>query len=107
MALQRPRRIFRGSPFDSPRLRGRSLLQRMMLVGLAGAGIGAGLLMFGRPRTCSDRRRRRPGAVSADPLLVAVVDGATLRLHDTVVRLHGVAAPARGRTCPDGQGSRL
>ena len=32
----------------------------------------------------------------AEPQQVAVVDGATLRLLDTVVRLNGVAAPAPG-----------
>jgi endonuclease YncB( thermonuclease family) len=39
------------------------------------------------------------GTVSAEPPSVVVVDGETLRLHDTVVRLQGVAAPARGASC--------
>ncbi len=76
-----------------------------MLLGLAGAGIGASLLMVGRSPDLPGQKQAPAGEVSADPLVVAVVDGATLRLRDTVVRLHGVAAPARGRTCLDGQGS--
>jgi endonuclease YncB( thermonuclease family) len=76
-----------------------------MLVGLAGAGIGASLLIAGQPADLLGPAPVPAGEVSADPLLVAVVDGATLRLRDTVVRLHGVAAPARGRSCPDEQGA--
>ncbi len=105
MALHRPRRIFRGSAFDAPTVGAGVLLQRIMLAGLATAGIGTGLLMAGQPADLFGPTPVPAGEVSADPLLVAVVDGATLRLHDTVVRLHGAAAPARGHSCPDGQGA--
>jgi endonuclease YncB( thermonuclease family) len=39
------------------------------------------------------------GTLTADATQVAVVDGDTLRLRDTVIRLEGITAPARGRTC--------
>jgi endonuclease YncB( thermonuclease family) len=39
------------------------------------------------------------GTLRADAAQVAVVDGGTLRLGDTVVRLSGVAVPARGQRC--------
>ena len=79
-------------------------LRRLMLAGLAGAGIGASCCWS----AAAGPVRQAPapaGGCRRMPLVVAVVDGATLRLRDTVVRLHGVAAPARGRSCPDGQGS--
>ncbi len=104
MALNRPRRIFRGNLFDVPAFDLGDPLRRMMLLGLAGAGIGAGSLLFGHSSDLFGRVPPPPGAVTAEPQLVAVVDGATLRLHDMVVRLQGMVAPARGRTCPDGQG---
>lgn len=103
MALNCPRRIFRGSLFDVPAFGDK--LRRLMLVGMAGAGIGAGAVLFGHASNLFGQAPAPPGAVTAEPLLVAVVDGATLRLHDMVVQLHGVVAPARGRSCPDGQGS--
>lgn len=37
--------------------------------------------------------------LNAQPAQVAVVDGATLRLHDRVVLLQGVKPPPRGRPC--------
>ena len=47
------------------------------------------------------------GHVTASPAQTAVVDGETLRLHNTVIRLLGVRAPERGRWChrDDGTGS--
>jgi endonuclease YncB( thermonuclease family) len=44
--------------------------------------------------------------VAAEPAQIAVLDGDTLRVRDTVVRLAGVAAPPRGESCrgPDGAG---
>ena len=38
-------------------------------------------------------------ALSAEPVQVAVIDGATLRLRDRVVLLQGVAPPPRDTTC--------
>ena len=40
--------------------------------------------------------------VAAGPADVAVVDGETLRLNGVVVRLEGIAAPARGDRCRPG-----
>ena len=123
MALHRPRRIFRGSALDlagfgpgrlrsagygpaSPGLPGLGgLLRGGVLAALAAGGIGAGVLLFGQSSELFGRAPAPAGAVAAAPMDVAVVDGGTLRLHDTVVRLHGVAAPARGHTCPDGLGA--
>ena len=105
MPLQRPRRIFRGSRSAVPGFRFAALLHRGLLAGLACVGIGGVVLLFGLPSDLFGRAPAPSGAVSADPQQVAVVDGDTLRLRDTVVRLNGVAAPERGRTCADGQGA--
>ncbi len=43
--------------------------------------------------------------LSAPPAQVAVVDGGTLKLGDRVVRLLGVAPPARGTSCGAGDGA--
>jgi endonuclease YncB( thermonuclease family) len=87
-------------------------LRNLMLLALAGAGIGVGIVMFEWPAGPVGPVPALSGAggaalqlVVAEPQSVAVVDGGTLRLHDTVVQLHGVAAPARGRNCPNGQGA--
>jgi len=101
LPLQRPRRIFRGSRL----VVSGSRLPRGVLAGLVCAGIGAVVLLVGLPGDLFGRAPAPPGAMSVEAQQVAVVDGDTLRLRDTVVRLHGVAAPARGRTCADGQGS--
>ncbi|MBS0562335.1 MAG: thermonuclease family protein [Proteobacteria bacterium] len=46
-----------------------------------------------------------PGAqVTADPGQTAVLDADTLRLSNRVVRLAGIDAPERGRTCRDDAG---
>jgi endonuclease YncB( thermonuclease family) len=42
---------------------------------------------------------RPPDSLSAGPGQVAVLDGATLRLHERVVRLAGIIPPARGDIC--------
>ncbi len=102
MALQRPRRIFRGNRHAVPGLRA-GVLYRGLLAGLACVGIGSVVLLFGLPTHLFGRAPA--DAVTANPQQVAVVDGGTLRLHNIVVRLHGVAAPARGRTCVDGHGA--
>jgi endonuclease YncB( thermonuclease family) len=105
LPLQRPRRIFRGSRLGVPGLRLGALLHRGLLAGVACVGVGGVALLFGLPSDLFGRAPVPAGAVTAEPQQVAVVDGGTLRLHDTVVRLNGVAAPARGRTCADGQGA--
>jgi endonuclease YncB( thermonuclease family) len=49
----------------------------------------------------SDTPARAPavGQVSADASHLAVLDGDTIRVGDQVVRLEGIAAPARGSVC--------
>lgn len=107
MHLRRPRRIFRGTTLGVPATGLGTVLRSTVLVGLAGAGLGAVVLLAGRPPELpADVFARVPaaGQVTAGPQQVAVVDGGTLRLADTVVRLQGVTAPSRGRLCPDGLG---
>ena len=52
-----------------------------------------------RPTAPYGRMTAAGFTVTAAPPAVAVVDGETLRLADSVVRLRGVVAPARGRVC--------
>ena len=47
----------------------------------------------GAPRPHGDQRR---------PAQVIVIDGETLRLGTTIIRLSGLAAPARGQACAAG-----
>lgn len=110
MALHRPRRIFRGSIFDLPAFGAGDVLRGVALIMVAVTGIAAGVALFGETSDLSGRVPALSGAVAseprlvaAEPQLVAVVDGATLRLDEIVVQLRGVAAPARGRNCPNGQ----
>ena len=101
--MRRPRRLFRGSGLGSrkiPRLGWTGVIFACAAALVGGAGAILGSLsgdLFGRVPPPS-------GVISADPRSVAVVDGDTLRLHETVIRLHGVQAPRRGATCrgPDG-----
>lgn len=104
MPLRRPRRIFRASRPAVPGLRFGPTLRRSLLAGSACIGIAGVVLLFGLPSDLFGRAPVPVRAVAAEPQQVAVVDGDTLRLHDIVVRLHGVAAPARGRTCADDRG---
>jgi endonuclease YncB( thermonuclease family) len=104
LPIRRPRRIFRSGSLGS----GSSvrLLNPTLLAGLLGAGAGAAVMMFSLPAALFGRVPQPSGTLSADAPQVAVVDGETLRLRDTVVHLQGVAAPSRGQACraPDGTG---
>ena len=95
MSIRSPRRIFRRS--TSP---ARSRLAWALLavpVGMAAAGAVA---LSMRPGLPSVPRAAPSGlTMTADASQVAVVDGDTLRLRDTVIRLRGVAAPPRGTGC--------
>lgn len=80
-------------------------LGQIFAVGVLGAlGAGAVALVPLVPTTLFGRVPTPSGTVTAEPAQVAVVDGGTLRLRDAVIRLEGVDAPARGRSChaPDG-----
>ena len=98
MSLNHKRRIFRG---QSPK-RGRAPSLGFCL---AAAGGVATLLIAGTLflRT-SDAPARAPATteISAGAEQVAVVDGDTLRVGESVVRLAGIAAPARGSICHAG-----
>lgn len=72
---------------------------RTVLAGLVGAGLGAAVVMIALPAALFGRVPALTGTLSAEPAHVAVVDGQTLRLHDAVIRLLGIAAPPRGLSC--------
>ncbi len=105
MPLRRPRRIFRsgslGSGTAGPGV------SPALLAGLLGAAIGAAVVLFSLPSALFGRVPLPSGVLEADAPQIAVVDGETLRLRETVVRLQGVLAPPRGRTCRDGQRRHL
>jgi endonuclease YncB( thermonuclease family) len=62
-------------------------------------------MLFVSPAELFGRAPPLIGQISADTHQTAVVDGETLRVRDTVVRLLGVAAPARGQLCHHADGS--
>lgn len=96
MQLRRSRRIFR----PGPPVRARRVGAAVGVAAVLGAGV-AGLSLW-RPRPLQIIASPPPGAhgtLSATAPEVAVVDGDTLRLNQTVLRLHGVVAPPRGRAC--------
>lgn len=108
MPLGRPRRIFRASSLSASRPpRGR------LAAGLAVLGV-VGLAAWGLPRvhlpsislfSAASVPPAAPVHVAADPAQIAVLDGDTLRVHDTVVRLLGIAAPPRGERCRAADGA--
>jgi endonuclease YncB( thermonuclease family) len=97
LPLHRPRRIFRSGSLSSGRQRTR--FRPTVIAGLVGAIGGAALMLFSSPAALFGRVPRLAGEVNADAPQVAVVDGQTLRLRETVVRLQGVVAPLRGQEC--------
>jgi len=103
MALGRPRRIFRSSPLAPVRAQRPRLMAGVIAAALIGGGVwlvaSSGLPVFagGTPATAAH--------IAADPAQIAVLDGDTLRVRDTVVRLAGVAAPARGESCRGADGA--
>ncbi len=103
MSISSPRRIFRrASPPAGPRLL-RAVLWLALPAGLAAAG--AALLPAVSGRLAAQRPPAPALTLTADATQVTVVDGDTLRLRDTVVRLLGVAAPARGTGCGEASGA--
>jgi endonuclease YncB( thermonuclease family) len=101
----RPRRIF--TPAYHPR-RWRPLAVGALALGavagvasllpadMLGRAIALPADLFGGP----PRQER----VTAFPAEVRVLDGETMRVGDRLLRLAGVAAPARGQLCRDGAG---
>jgi endonuclease YncB( thermonuclease family) len=73
--------------------------------GLVGAFAGAFVVLLALPSDLFGRVPQPSGNVTAEPSELAVVDGDTLRVQSTVVRLQGVEAPPRGRMCNRGDGT--
>jgi endonuclease YncB( thermonuclease family) len=98
MSIQHPRRIFKSSYSQGkPRQFGRTVL-----VGAALAIIAAGLSMTGLSTDLFGRAPPPSETLSAQAGQVAVIDGETLRLGMTVIRLVDLQAPARGEACAAG-----
>lgn len=96
MSLGSPRRIFRRTSTSGGTrlLRMRSWLA-VPVVLLSAASFSVLMLPTGRVALPADVDT----TLMAGPAQVEVVDGDTLRLRDTVIRLLGVTAPARGAGC--------
>ncbi len=98
MPLDRRRRLFRAAPRSSVAVN-RPALPRSLAAGLMGVLTGAALMLLIEPGDLFGRAPPLGGEVTALPAQTAVVDGETLLLRDSVVRLLGVAAPSRGQLC--------
>ncbi len=68
-------------------------------------GFGAVVMMLALPADLFGRVPALSGELHAESGQVAVVDGQTLRLRDTTIRLAGIHAPPRGQTCRDDRGA--
>ena len=75
------------------------------LAGLIGLALGAGAMLLLLPVELFGHVPPLDGTLRAGPADVAVIDGGTIQLDTTLVRLGGVAAPPRGRAC-QGAGGR-
>ena len=98
--MRSPRRIFRNT--SSPARRG-GRVSETVVAGLVGAFIGAAVVLLAAPSDLFGRASSPYGPVSASPATLAIVDGQTLWLNGTLVRLQGVEAPPRGRFCRNAQ----
>jgi endonuclease YncB( thermonuclease family) len=74
-------------------------MSQTVIAGLIGAVGGAAVMIVALPSVLFGRVPVLSAILDADSPQVAVVDGGTLRLHDTVIRLQGIDAPARGQSC--------
>ncbi len=104
LGLQNPRRIFRSNAIRGGRRVGGAPVPQAVTAGVLGAVVGAALMLLVAPAELFGRAPPPVGEISADATQTAVVDGETLRLHETVVRLLGVAAPLRGQLCRHADG---
>ena len=82
-------------------------MRRGLMAGLLGTTAVGAMLLLMLPADLFGRAPALTGTVAAIPAQVAVVDGQTLRIGDTVVRLQGVAAPPRGTACLKADNSRF
>jgi endonuclease YncB( thermonuclease family) len=108
MSLNRRRRIFRSELATSPGFGAGLSRSGFVIVVAGGAILGAAaltaaavLLQVGRSqapaRALATDANHQQLSAPADKL--AVIDGDTLRVGEHVVRLEGIAAPARGSVC--------
>lgn len=104
MALHRRRRIFNGGLSARS---GGGEMRRGLLAGLVGVAALGSALMLILPADLFGSAPAMTGTVAAPAAQVAVVDGQTLRVGDTVVRLRGIAAPPRGTACLRADNSRF
>lgn len=74
-------------------------------IGLIGALVGVMAVLTAVPGTLFGRAPAVAGTITADAQQVAVIDGDTLRLRETVIRLRGIDAPPRGRVCHQPRGA--
>ena len=107
MSLRPPRRIFRASPRAAARSARRGRLPAAIWAGLAGGALGVVIMLLALPAELLGRVPVLAGTMTAPPQRVAVVDGETLLLNETIIRLDGIIAPRRGQACrgDDGTGT--
>ena len=74
---------------------------RLIAIGL-GVTSFAAMLMVALPGDLFGRASDITTTLAAESPQVAVVDGDTMRLRDTLVRLRGTQAPSRGQLCRSG-----
>ena len=72
------------------------------MVGLVGAAGGAAMMLVGLSTDLFGRVPPGPTEISVGPSQVIVIDGETLRLGTTIIRLSDLTAPARGEACAAG-----
>ena len=80
-------------------IRPRSLVLILLAASAGIGGLAFGMLPHPSQPGAPPHAAANADVVDAQPAQVAVVDAATLRLQDRVVRLLGVDAPVRGATC--------
>ena len=101
--MRKPRRIFRANRLVRPHPDRRVGFRPLAILAVA-AGIAGGAVLLTRQVQVAVAPPSA-GLIVAGPAAVAVVDGGTLRLRETVVRLAGVEAPTRGRACRAASGA--
>jgi endonuclease YncB( thermonuclease family) len=108
MSLNRRRRIFRSDPGPTPVFGGGVSRRVVMIVALCGAATSVAVIALPVPSAhapaqalAADSLRNDAGhqQLSGPADALAVIDGDTLRIGEHVVRLEGIAAPARGSVC--------
>lgn len=102
MTIRRPRRIFRDQPAYAAPSAG---MGRTVMAGLIGTVFGAFVVMLALPSDLFGRVPPPSGSITAEARKVAVIDGDTLRVADSVIRLQGLEAPPRGKLCQRANGS--